>query len=230
MKGPGVARASRRRISIAVASVVALGLAVTSLTAVALVGRTADPAAAFTPGENGQPTSGNHTDLKGRADDVTFTFQTNATLTCTQDGTATSFSFKLDYTISGAQLPSGAHVIVYLSPNNGAVNNNADANSDGTVTPAEEAAYISAVQSNEASVPMAGLSGSGTLTFNLSVTTPFVLNGGGVLGVIADDIDFSEWNTKTNSLNCSETSTPTPTPTRSPTATPRAPPPRSPRS
>src|SRR3990172_12256188 len=72
MKGPGVAPASRSRTSIAIASVVALGLAVTSLTAVALVGRTADPAAAFPPGENGQPTSGNHTDLKGRAGDVTF--------------------------------------------------------------------------------------------------------------------------------------------------------------
>src|SRR5712692_6531182 len=86
-----------------------------------------DPAAAFTPGDNGHPTSGALTDLKGRAGDVTLTFQRNAVLTCSEN-TAASFTFNLDYNITGAPLPAGSVIVVYLSPNNGAINNNADAN------------------------------------------------------------------------------------------------------
>ena len=108
---------------------------------------------AFTPGENGMPTSGNQTDLQGRADDVTLTFNNTRTINCTGD-TAQQLNVQLNYSISGAALPAGSTLVVYLSPNNGAINNNAGGNA---------AAYIATVESNEKSIDMAGKSGSGTL-------------------------------------------------------------------
>ncbi len=191
---------------------IAATIATLALVASVLAGWSVERALAFEPGGNGHPTSGNLTNLMGRADDVTLVFQLNATLTCTSN-TATSFTFNLNYAISGAPLPNGAHVVVYLSPNNGAISNNSEGN---------DAAYIAAVQSNETSVDMSGLSGAGTKTFTLTVTTPFQLSGGGVLGVIANDAGGKLFNSKTNSLNCTEATAPTPTPTltATPTATP----------
>jgi hypothetical protein len=166
--------------------------------------------AAFTPGENGQPTSGNQTDLQGRAGDVTFLFQKNMTINCTDDNTTQQFNIQLDYTITGEPLPAGSVLVVYLSPNNGAIEGNAGG---------DEAGYISTVESNEISIDMSGLSGSGTLTFSIAVTSPFQLVSGGVLGVIANDVDGTAWTTKTNSINCGE-ELPTPTPEVTPTPTP----------
>ena len=89
------------------------------------VGSGATPAAstsfedAFVPGQNGHPTSGHQTDLKGRAGNVTLTFQQNATITC-NGSTPTSFTMALDYAISGSSLPAGSKIVVYLSPNQGA--------------------------------------------------------------------------------------------------------------
>src|SRR5205085_10425436 len=124
--------------------------------------------------------------------------------TCSSN-TATSFTFNVNYSISGGVLPAGAHLVVYLSPNNGAINNNANGDTAG---------YVATVESNETTVSMAGLSGSGTLSFTLPVSHPFQLSGGGVLGVFASDLDgVSVWNSKTNSPNCSQASTATPTPT-----------------
>jgi hypothetical protein len=166
--------------------------------------------AAFTPGENGQPTSGNQTDLQGRAGDVVFDFQTNMTINCTDDNTTQQFNINLDYEIDGDPLPAGSMLVVYLSPNNGAINGNAGG---------DEAGYISTVESNEISIDMSGLDGSGTLTFSIPVTDPFQLVSGGVLGVIASDVDGTSWTTKTNSINCGE-ELPTPTPEVTPTPTP----------
>src|SRR5919198_286758 len=189
-------------------------LGVVAMLAIAILGPSAGSALAvtFNPGQNGHPTSGHLTDLKGRGGDVVFKFQTNMTINC--DGSTTQqFNMKLDYDITGAALPAGSTLVVYLSPNQGAINNNAGG---------DEAGYISTVESNEGSVDMSGLSGSGTLTIHLSVSHPFQLSGGGVLGVIADDKDgTSAWTTKTNSINCGEAlATPTPTPTEAPTPTP----------
>src|SRR3954471_15771129 len=92
-----------------------------ALTTVALVGPGAGTAFAFTAGDNGHPTSGPYSDLKGGT--ATFTFQANATLTCNKDDGATGFDFKLNYT--NANLPAGATIVVYLSPNQGAINGNA---------------------------------------------------------------------------------------------------------
>jgi hypothetical protein len=168
-------------------------MAVASMLAIAMFGPGTGIVAAFNPGENGTPTSGNNTDLQGRGDDVTLTFQTNMTINCDGDGTTQQFNMKLDYSISGAALPAGSTLVVYLSPNNGAINNNAGG---------DEAGYIATVESNETSIDLSGLSGSGTLTIHLAVTDPFQLNGGGVLGVIADDVDGTTWTSKTNSVNC----------------------------
>jgi hypothetical protein len=179
------------------------------LTTVALVGPGSGTAFAFTPGENGHPTSGPYSDLKGGT--ASFTFQANATLACTGGDTAQQFDFKLDY--KDADLPAGATIVVYLSPNNGAINNNADG---------DAAAYTARVESNYTVIDVGGLSGDGTLTFALPVAHPFQLLGGGVLGVIATESDGSVVSTsKTNSLNCGE-ALPTPAPTAVPTAAPTA--------
>ena len=184
------------------------------MTTAALFGPGSGVASAFNAGQNGTPTSGHHTNLHGRAGDVTLTFQTNATLNCKHGDTAQQFNFKLNYQISGAPLPAGSVIVVYLSPNNGAINGNAGGN---------DAAYIAQVESNEATIPVVGLSGSGTLTFALPVTSAFQLATGGVLGVIADDVSGVAWTSKTNSLNCGEalaTEAPTATPTQDPTQAP----------
>src|SRR5713226_6575477 len=71
--------------------------------AVAIVGLAigASNVSAFNPGSNGHPTSGSHTDLKGRAHDVTLTFQTNATLACYPGNEAAFFIFRLNYGVNG---------------------------------------------------------------------------------------------------------------------------------
>jgi hypothetical protein len=168
-------------------------------------------AAAFTPGENGHPTNGPYSDLLGGT--ATFTFQANATLTCDEGDTANSFTFHLDYSIDGT-LPDGATLVVYLSPNNGAINNNANG---------DPAGYIAQVESNYTVLDLSGFSGDGTIDFTLPVDHPFQLSGGGVLGVIASEAGEGGqvWTSKTNSLNCSEAvSTPTPTPEETPGETP----------
>src|SRR3954447_7904736 len=101
--------------------------------ALALVGPGAGTAFAFTAGDNGHPTSGPYSDLKGGT--ATFTFQANATLTCNKDDGATGFDFKLNYT--NANLPAGATIVVYLSPNQGAINGNAGGDAAGYVAQVE---------------------------------------------------------------------------------------------
>jgi hypothetical protein len=186
-------------------------LAVLAMLAFAMLGPGTGVVSAFNPGENGEPTSGNQTDLKGRADDVTLTFRTNMTINCDDNNTAQQFNIQLDFDIQGDPLPAGSTIVVYLSPNNGAINNNAGGN---------EAGYIATVESNEISIDVSGRSGSGTLTFSIPVTSSFQLNGGGVLGVIANDIDGTTFTSKTNSINCGEALTPTPSPTPTPTPSP----------
>jgi len=149
-------------------------------------------AAGFTPGQNGEPTSGENSDLKGGT--ATFTFQQNAELTCDGD-TATSFSFNVNYDVSGAALPAGATLIVYLSPNQGAINNNAGGDAAG---------YIADVESNFVAVDVSGLSGTGSIPVVVPVTTAFQLSGGGVLGVFASEDGGQSWEGKANSVQCSE--------------------------
>jgi hypothetical protein len=152
----------------------------------------ADP---FSPGQDGHPTSGESSDLDGGT--ATFTFSTsgtNAILTCNGD-TPTSFSFKIDYNVT-TTLGDNATLIVYLSPNQGAIENNANGDVQG---------YIDDVQSNFEPVDIGGLTGTGTLTVVVDITTSFQLSGGGVLGVIAETSSDEVVSTsKSLSVQCSE--------------------------
>jgi hypothetical protein len=150
-------------------------------------------AANFTPGQNGTPTDGTNSDLKGGT--ATFTFEQNATLSCDGD-TASSFDFTVNYEVTGAALPAGSTLVIYLSPNQGAINNNAGGDAAG---------YIADVESNYYVKDVSGLSGSGSFDVTVDVTTSFELSGGGVLGVFADEAgDGQSWSGKTNSVQCSE--------------------------
>jgi hypothetical protein len=153
--------------------------------------------AAFTPGENGHPTNGPYSDLNGGT--ANFTFETNAVLSCDSDNNATSFTFTVDYTVTNGPLPDGATLIVYLSPNNGAIQGNANGDAAG---------YIADVESNYASKDVSGLDGSGSFEITLNIGSPFQLNSGGVLGVFASENGGQSWTSKTNSLNCTEASQP----------------------
>jgi hypothetical protein len=149
-------------------------------------------AAGFTPGQNGTPTDGTNSDLQGGT--ATFTFEQNGQLNCDGD-TATSFHFTVDYVIDGT-LPANSSLVIYLSPNQGAINNNANG---------DPAGYIADVESNYTVKDVSGLSGSGSFTVDVTVGTAFQLSGGGVLGVFASEAgDGQSWDSKTNSLQCSE--------------------------
>jgi hypothetical protein len=92
--------------------------------------------------------------------------------------------------------------VIYLTPNNGS-----------------DASPIGNVENNEVKVDLAGK--SDTVAFSLPVTSPFTATSGGILAVFAKDQDGTVFTSKSNSLNCTE-STPTPTPTAEPTPTPTA--------
>lgn len=202
-------------------------LLATTAFAAALLSATTVSVFAFTPGENGAPTGGHHTDLQGRAADVALTLRQDATIECSQLITAATVNLALDYEVQGAALPAESTVVVYVSPNDAAIDGNADTNNDGSVSSAEASAYVATVESNFTTVDAAGLSGSGTLTFSLDVTSPFQLLAGGVRGVVASDLHGSEpsvtFGTQSNVLNCLEAEgspSPTPTASSSPSATP----------
>ncbi len=184
------------------------GLLLAFLASVGSASATADN---YTPGDSGHPTSGESSNLMGAA--ASFTFETNATLTCDAQDSAEAFSFHIDYSVTGT-VPGGATLVVYLSPNQGAINGNAGGDAAG---------YIAAVESNFITVDIGNLSGSGTLDVGLTITEPFTLSTGGVLGVIAREADESiVSNSKTNSLNCTEAPGHTPAPSPSQSTAPSA--------
>ncbi len=168
-------------------------------------------AAPFSPGQNGHPTDGTLSNIGTGS--ISLDFE-DATLYC-QSHTATSFHFVLNY--SDANLAAGSTLVIYLSPNNGAVIGN------GGSTAASRAAYIAQVESNYTvyTFPTAQVNGHGTLAITVPVTYPFALVTGGVVGAIADGVNGQTWHDKTTSLNCTEqTYTPSPAPTATPTPAP----------
>ena len=95
---------ARRRV----VSLVAGGLLALAAILVAMSGAAMAITPSFTAGQDGTPTSGDMTDLKGRSADVSFAFVTDATLTCDTSSNATSFTFHLGYTITGPSLSLSA--------------------------------------------------------------------------------------------------------------------------
>jgi hypothetical protein len=190
---------------IAIAAISALALSLLSLARPLTV-------MAWTQGDNGHPTSGPYSDLKGGT--ATFTFKDDATMYCDANSSVTGFNANVSYSVSNGPLPSGATLVIYLSPNNGALPGGA-----------ADAGFIADVESNYTVVDVSGLNGSGTLDpVSITISKAFVSTKGGILGTFASEAgeNGQVWKSNTNSLNCSEaTSTPTPTPVeQTPTPTP----------
>ncbi|HTG42857.1 MAG TPA: hypothetical protein VK697_14710, partial [Methylomirabilota bacterium] len=100
-----------------------------------------------------------------------------ATMNC-HDSSVNSFSGSFTYSGTG-------HVVVYAAANGGS-----------------DAAPAGNVQNNETTIDV---SGSGTVTFTLTITSPFTATSGGVLVVFASDVaGDNNYNSKSNSLNCTE--------------------------
>jgi hypothetical protein len=112
---------------------------------------------------------------------LTLTMGT-ATMSCT-GGSVNSFSGSFEFSGTG-------HVVVYAAANGGS-----------DASPAEN------VQDNEATIDVAG---SGTATYTITITSPFTATSGGVLVVFASDVaNTNTYSSKSNSLNCTETTTTT---------------------
>jgi hypothetical protein len=167
------------------------------------------PATAFAagPGNNGLDPTGNGTKsdatVNGSLSDAGGS-ATMGTAVISCDGSNVSEisgSFKLDKT-----LDAGSTITIYMVPNNGS-----------NASPAAN------VAKNEATITLTGAnntSGS-TINWSISVTNAFTATQGGILVVFAvnDDGTTAISSSKTNSLNCTE-STPTPTPVVTPEPTP----------
>jgi hypothetical protein len=136
--------------------------------------------------------SGPFSNLKGGW--AIFVFEQNAQIYCTASSEVTSLTAKLDYRY--ANIPSGSYLVLHLWANGGSDADQATVEANYTII------YFPS-----------GLQGSGTLNVTIAITHPFTTTKGGIL--IVSDV----FTSKTNSLNCSE-STPTPTPTATPTEEP----------
>jgi hypothetical protein len=128
------------------------------------------------------PNSGHTSDAGG----VTPTMSQNVILTC--DGstaTGVSGSFTL-----GADTGPNTYYIVYLTPNEGS---DADA---------------ALVENNEVKVDVSNKSAGDVITFSITISTAFTTTQGGILAVFAKDVNGTIYNSKSNSLNCTEASAP----------------------
>ena len=189
-------------------------LAVVASLALALLGPGTTAVFATGPGNNGMDPTGNGTtsnatvgsSLSAAGDSALMDgSQGGSSLVC--DGTTAS-SASGSFTLSKT-LDVGSKITVYLAPNNGS-NANPLAN----------------VSKNETIVTLgSGDNASGSLIpWTITVTSPFTVTSGGILGVFAVNADYTGTlgsgtvisSSKTFSLNCTE-ATPTPTPTPTPT-------------
>jgi hypothetical protein len=157
-------------------------LSVASMLALALLAPAANAAG---PGTDDNLPNSLHTSNTGG---VTPTMIKNAVMTCDQSNVVANVSGQ--FTLSGTG-GSGAYVIIYLTPNTGS-------DADAALT-----------EDNEVKVSIDGL--SGTVNFSLDITTGFTTTKGGVLAVFAKDSDGTVFNSKSNSLNCTEGTTTTST-------------------
>jgi hypothetical protein len=170
-------------------------LAVAAMTTLALVGPAAGPALGAGPGNNGLDPTGNLTKSNATVGSSLPDAGGSATM-----GTAVMFcdgtnvgSLSGSFTLAKT-LDVGSKITVYLAPNNGS-----NANPEANV--AKNETTITFTSANNA---------SGTVVpWSITITSPFTVSSGGILGVFAvnDDGVTAISSSKTNSLNCTEGTT-----------------------
>ena len=102
---------------------------------------------------------------------------------------ATVTSLSGSFTFSGAD--AGDHVVIYLTPNNGS-----------------DASPVGNVENNEITIQLDGK--TSPVAFTLPITSSFTTTKGGVLLVFASSVEGQQtYSAKSNSLNCTETTTTT---------------------
>ena len=163
------------------------------------------------PGNNGLDATGNGTKSNATvggslADAGNSVDMGTATLSCQGDSAgsvAGSFTLTKD-------LDVGSKITVYLVPNNGS-----NATPEGNVAKNETTITLGAGNHTSGSV----------INWSITVTHAFTVDQGGILGVFAvnDDGVTALSSSKTNSLNCTE-STPSSPPSAPPSSPPSAPP------
>ena len=175
-------------------------LATASLAFYALLGGTGFAGATGGPGSpDFLPNDGHGSNPMG----VSYGINQDGVMYCSGDAVS-GLGGTYDLTVSGTA-PSGAYLVLYLTPNNGS---NADP--------------IGNVEDNHVHIDISGMS-SGTYPWSLTITSPFTVSKGGILALFATPGAADDWTGgRSNSLNCTEAQpTPTPTPTEVvPTPTP----------
>jgi hypothetical protein len=137
-------------------------------------------------GAAGGPGSPDFVPNSGHTSSSGLTLSMNpATMSCT-GGSVNSINGSFNFTGSG-------HVVVYLVPNGGS-----------------DADPVGNVENNEITVDLTGK--SSPVAFDLVITSAFTTTHGGVLAVFASDVaGTNAYSSKSNSLNCTETTTTTTT-------------------
>jgi hypothetical protein len=174
-------------------------LSATAMLAVSALGPAATGVAAAEPGSPDFVPFSGNTSSSG----LTLVMSKTATMSCT-GGSVNSVSGSFTFSGSG-------HVVVYLTPNTGS-----DADPVGNVS------------KNELTIDLTGK--TSPYSFTLTITSPFTTTKGGVLAVFASDVvGVNNYNSKSNSLNCTESpSTPPSTPPSAPPSSPPSAPPSTP--
>jgi hypothetical protein len=171
-------------------------LSATAMLTVSALGPAAVGVAAAEPGSPDFVPFSGNTSSSG----LTLVMSKTATMSCT-GGSVNSISGSFTFSGSG-------HVVVYLTPNTGS-----------------DADPVDNVSKNELTIDLTGK--TSPYSFVLTITSPFTTTKGGVLAVFASDVvGENNYNSKSNSLNCTEVpSTPPSAPPSAPPSTPPSTPP-----
>jgi len=126
------------------------------------------------------------------SDGLTLTMAQNATISCDQDS-VNSISGSFEFTGTGT-------VVVYLTPNNGS-----------NASPAGN------VDKNQVTIDLTGK--TSPVAFTINITSAFTESKGGILAVFARGAD-TVYHSKSNSLNCEESTPSTAPPSEEPSTAP----------
>jgi hypothetical protein len=152
---------------------------VAGLAGAALIGPGAGSVGAAGPGSDDNLPNSGHTSSNG----LTLLMSKNDTMACDANNSVGSISGTFTFSGSG-------HVVIYLTPNTGS-----------------DADPVGNVENNETTIDLTGK--TSPVAFKLTVNSPFTTSKGGVLAVFARAEDGTIYNSKSNSLNCTETTTTT---------------------